>query len=473
MVLKIELLLKLLCAIVLALGVLRFAVKRGCKRSWPVIVMSCILCMAVGQTLVVQLPHLTQSVTVTATGEKNEASNSTQVLLLRYEADGVTLDANKLETGNWLCEGTAIRWVPPEDPRTYPEITQEVSRLIPVGWERYLCFATGPDLGVALVTVGNEELRVDLYALEAGEIGVLLPETPIWLLGLDSLFRVAVFSLIMLFGMGLLCGGWMAATDTSSGSVKSKLKKYGFLFQQLVHRDFTKKYKRTVFGMAWSILLPLLQLLVLYYVFSAVFAQNIPHYITYLFSGQLVYNYYVESTNQGMGALLENAPIFTKVNVPKYLFVFSKNISSLINFLLTLVVYFLFCVFDGITFAPRFFFLLYPVLCLIGFNIGMGMILSALNVFFRDTQYLYSVFTTILMWCSAVFYSLDTFTPHAQRLFNLNPVYVYINYFRTITIGETIPSVSYHLLALGYAFLVLVIGAVVYKKYNHRFLYYV
>lgn len=473
MILKVELLLKLLCVLAVGIGLLRFSIKHRRARSWPILVLSCLLCAAVGQTLVVQLPNLPQEVTVTASGEKNEASSSSQVSILRLEADGTTLPANELEAGNWIKEETAIRWVPPEDPRTYPEITASVTHLIPVGWERYICFASGPDLGIATVTVGGVELKVDLYAPETGEIGCLLPETPVWLLGLNSLFRVAVFSLIMLFGMGILYGGWLALTDTSQTSLKSKLKKYGFLFQQLVHRDFTKKYKRTVFGMAWSILLPLLQLLVLYYVFSTVFAQNIPHYITYLFSGQLVYNYYVEATNQGMGALLENASIFTKVNVPKYLFVFSKNISSLINFALTLVVYFLFCVFDGIVFAPRFFLLIYPVLCLIVFNVGMGMILSALNVFFRDIQYLYSVFTTILMWCSAVFYSLDTFTPHAQRMFNLNPIYVYINYFRTVTIGETIPTVSYHLLALGYALLVLVIGAAVYKKYNHRFLYYV
>lgn len=473
MILKIELLLKLVCVLAVGLGLLRLAVKYGREKSWPILVMSCILCAVVGQNLAVQLPNLTQTITVTATGEKNEASSSSQVLLLRLEADGTTLDANQLETGNWIQEETAIRWVPPEDPRTYPEITQEVSRLVPVGWERYLCFATGPDQGVALVTVGGVEMRVDLYAPEVGEIGYLLPETPVWLLGLNSLVRASAFGLIVLFGTGFFYGGWIVITDSRPDSVKAKLKKYGFLFQQLVHRDFTKKYKRTAFGMAWSILLPLLQLLVLYYVFSTVFAQSIPHYITYLFSGQLVYNYYVEATNQGMGALLENAPIFTKVNVPKYLFVFSKNISSLINFLLTLVVYFLFCAFDSITFAPRMLLLIYPILCLIGFNVGMGMILSALNVFFRDTQYLYSVFTTILMWCSAVFYSLDTFTPHAQRLFNLNPVYVYINYFRIITIGETIPTASYHLLALGYALLVLVIGAVIYKKYNHRFLYYV
>ena len=473
MILKIEFLLKLICALAVGLGLLRFAVRHERKKSWPILVISCLLCAMAGQALVTQLPNLTQTVIVTAAGEKNEASSSSQVLLLRLEADGATLAANELETGNWILEDTAIRWVPPEDPRTYPEITQSVTRLIPVGWERYLCFATGPDQGVAIAAVGTAEIKTDLYASEAGETALLLPETPMWLLALNSLFRATVFGLIMLFGTGLLYGSWLVTTDSSSNSVKAKLKKYGFLFQQLVHRDFTKKYKRTVFGMAWSILLPLLQLLVLYYVFSAVFAQNIPHYITYLFSGQLVYNYFVEATNQGMGALLENAPIFTKVNVPKYLFVFSKNISSLINFLLTLVVYFLFCVSDGIVFALRFFLLLYPVLCLIVFNVGMGMILSALNVFFRDIQYLYSVFTTILMWCSAVFYSLDTFTPQAQRLFNLNPIYVYINYFRTITIGEMIPTVSYHLLALGYALLVLVIGAVVYKKYNHRFLYYV
>lgn len=252
-----------------------------------------------------------------------------------------------------------------------------------------------------------------------------------------------------------------------------KIKKHRFLFQQLVHRDFTKKYKRTVLGIAWSVLSPLLSLLVMYLVFGTLLGSEIEHYTIYLFSGQLIFSFFSDSTNEGMTSLLNNADIFTKVNVPKYMFLFSKNISSLINFAITLLVYFLFVAISGISFTWKFFLLLYPIFCLVLFNLGMGLILSALYVFFRDIQYLYSIFTLLLMYMSAIFYSVETFPQIGQNLFLLNPIYVYIRYFRNIVIEGTIPSFGFHLIALGYAVIVFAVGCFIYKKKNHSFLYYV
>lgn len=256
-------------------------------------------------------------------------------------------------------------------------------------------------------------------------------------------------------------------------STLSKLKKHRFLFEELVKRDFKKKYKRTVLGMAWSLLSPLLMLLVMKLVFTQFFGRDMEHYTTYLFCGNLIFLCFNESTTQGMSSLLGNAGIFTKVNVPKYLFLFSKNVQTLINFGLTLVIFFLFCLFDGITFTWKFFLLLYPIVFLLLFNIGVGLILSALYVFFRDIQYLWSVFTRLLMYMSAIFYTIDRYPAFAQKLFMLNPVYTFISYFRLVVIDGVIPPVWHHLLIVLYTAIVLGIGCWMYKKYNHRFLYYV
>lgn len=160
-----------------------------------------------------------------------------------------------------------------------------------------------------------------------------------------------------------------------------QIQKHGFLFSELVKRDFKKKYKRTVLGMAWSILSPLLTLLVMRVVFTQFFGRNMNHYTTYLFCGTLIFSYFNESTSQGMSALMGNSAIFTKVNVPKYLFLFSKNVQTLINFALTLCAFFVFCIIDGITFTWKFALLLCPIVCLVLFNIGVGLILSAWFVF--------------------------------------------------------------------------------------------
>lgn len=252
-----------------------------------------------------------------------------------------------------------------------------------------------------------------------------------------------------------------------------KMKRYQFLFEELVKRDFKKKYKRTVLGMAWSLFSPLLTLLVMRLVFTQFFGEAMEHYTTYLFCGNLIFACFSESTGLGMTSLLENADIFSKVNVPKYLFLLSKSIQGLINFGLTLLVFFLFCILDGITFTWKFVLLLYPICCLVLFNIGVGLILSALFMFFRDIQYLWSVFTQLLMYMSAIFYSIDQYSYTVQCLFLANPVYLFIRYFRKIVIEATIPTLWFHLLMLADVLVVLVIGCWMYKKYNHRFLYYI
>lgn len=250
------------------------------------------------------------------------------------------------------------------------------------------------------------------------------------------------------------------------------LQKYQFLFEELVKRDFKKKYKRTVLGMAWSVLSPMLQLLVMRIIFTQFFGSGMEHYTTYLFSGNIVYSYYRESTNAGMNSLMSNAGIISKVNVPKYMFLLSKNVSSIINFGLTLIVYIIFAAIDGVTFGPHFIMLIYPILCLIVFNCGVGLVLSALYVFFRDINYIYEIFTLLLMYMSAIFYTVDGYPPILQRLFLCNPLYCYIKYFRVIVLDGDIPSVQFHLLCAFYAVIMMLIGAFFYKKYNHKFLYY-
>lgn len=252
-----------------------------------------------------------------------------------------------------------------------------------------------------------------------------------------------------------------------------RIKKYQFLFEELVKRDFKKKYKRTVLGMLWSVLSPLLMLLVMRLVFTQFFGRTTPHYTTYLFAGTLTFSFFSESTSQGMQSLMGNAAIFSKVNVPKYLFLFSKNVQCLINYGLTLCIFFVFCVFDHITFTWKFVLLLYPIVCLVLFNLGVGLILSALFVFFRDIQYLWTVFTQLLMYMSAIFYNIDQYPPMIQNLFLINPIYLNIRYFRKIVIEATIPTVWFHLLMAADVLIVLGVGCWMYKKYNHRFLYYV
>lgn len=264
----------------------------------------------------------------------------------------------------------------------------------------------------------------------------------------------------------------MSARIDVNGTVR-KIKENNFLFSELVKRDFKKKYKRTYLGVVWSLFSPLLTLFVMRLIFTEFFGKNIEHYTTYLFCGNIVFNFFSDATNGTMGALINNADIFSKINVPKYLFLLSRSVASLINFALTFVVFLFFCLLDGIVFTWGAFSLIYPIFCIVVFNIGVGLILSALYVFFRDIQYLWSVFTMLVMYVSAIFYDVNTFSPSAQRLFLINPVYVYIKYFRTVVLDGAIPSAKLHFFAFLYALFAFLIGAFIYKRKNNRFLYYI
>lgn len=253
-----------------------------------------------------------------------------------------------------------------------------------------------------------------------------------------------------------------------------KYEQYKFVFSELVKRDFNKRYKRSVLGVLWSMLAPLFQLLVMSFVFKRVFGRQMEHYTIYLFAGQLIFNYFKEATNNGMSSIISNAGIITKVTVPKYLFLISKVMAASINFVLTLGIFFIFVAFDRIKFTWKFILLLYPILCLFILIIGTGLILSALYVFFKDIQYLYDIFTLALMYFSAIFYDVSIFAgSRVEQVLYINPIFVYINYFREIVLFDRIPSLTYHLYALIYALIILRIGAWMYKKYNYMFLYYI
>lgn len=218
---------------------------------------------------------------------------------------------------------------------------------------------------------------------------------------------------------------------------------------------------------------PLMMLGVISFVFSQFFGRTIEYFVLYVLAGQIVFAYFSESTNTGMVSLLNNANIFSKINVPKFLFVLSRNVSALINFILTVVIFFCFVFAYGI--EPNLLMLLifYPIICLIIFNYGIGLVLSAFYIFFRDMQYLYSLLLQIVMYGSAIFYSIDMLSKSYQVVFYFNPLYLYITFIRDVVIYNRIPELWFVVLCGLYAVTAMVFGLLIYKKYNYKFVYYI
>lgn len=237
----------------------------------------------------------------------------------------------------------------------------------------------------------------------------------------------------------------------------------GFLLGSLIRRDFIKKYKRTTFGILWSALSPLFLLITMDIIFGTFFGRKMPHYTVYLFSGLLLYNYFNSATRGAMIVLSTNAPIYSKVQVPKHYFILSQSVARFIDFVVSLAVYFIFVAIDGIAFSARLFYLIYPIICLYIINLGIGMFLATVYIFFRDINYLWPIICRIIMYASAIFYDVSILPGIMRRLLSCNPLYMCIDYFRQLVIHSTVPSPAYHLvLGLMSAFC-LVLGVVTYN----------
>jgi len=258
-------------------------------------------------------------------------------------------------------------------------------------------------------------------------------------------------------------------------NIKINLKKYSFLLQQLVSRDFKVKYKRSFLGVVWSLLYPLLTMAVMAIVFSNVFKFSTPgvNYLAYLLSGLVMFNYFSEASNLAMSSVVANFSLLNKIYIPKYIFPLSKCLFVGINFLLTLIPLYVVLIATGTGINIYHVFLPYAFLCLFMFTLGMGFILSAISVFLRDMFYIYGI--VIMMWTylTPIMYDISVIAEKLQIVLKLNPLYHYINFVREIMLYGRIPQPFTWIVCIVSSVIVLLIGVLVFKKTQDKFIYYV
>lgn len=247
-------------------------------------------------------------------------------------------------------------------------------------------------------------------------------------------------------------------------------RRYKFLLQQLVSRDFKTKYKRSVLGVFWSFLNPLLTMAVQYIVFSQLFRFKVENYPVYLLTGIVFYNGFSEATTQAMSAIVGNASLITKVYVPKYIYPVSKVLSSTVNLLLSLIPLMLVALLTGV--KPTLALLIVPfgIFFYILFIIGMSFALSAAMTFFRDMQFLWGVFTMMWMYATPIIYPMDTIKGTFLVGFQtINPLYHFISFFRTAIISGTSPEPVEYVICVFWAVLALAVGGMIFKKTQDQF----
>ncbi|WP_037368662.1 ABC transporter permease [Selenomonas ruminantium] len=249
--------------------------------------------------------------------------------------------------------------------------------------------------------------------------------------------------------------------------------KYKYLLYVLVMRDIKKKYRRSVLGVVWSMLNPLLMMIITAMVFSTLFRFNVENYVLYLLIGQVTFTFFSESTNFAMGSILENGSLIKKVYVPKYLFPFSRVVSSCVNLLFTIPAIIIMMVYTGQIPDWHIITFLLPLLLMLIFCLGVGLILSAGVVYFRDMFHLYGVVLTGLNYATPIFYPEQIVPQEYRFLLDYNPLYYFVRSFREVLYSGGMPSWDNTLLCLVMAITTLVAGVVIFRRAQNHFILYI
>lgn len=252
-----------------------------------------------------------------------------------------------------------------------------------------------------------------------------------------------------------------------------KFAKYKALLGRLVQRDLKVKYRRSVLGYLWSLLNPLLMMLVMTLVFSYMFRYSIPHYPIFLITGQVLFNFFSESTTMAMDSIINNAPLIKKVYIPKYIFPLSRVLSSFVTFLFSLAAVVIVMIFTQTPFTPVILLFPIPLLYVLTFSIGFGMLLSVSAVYFRDTRYLYSVLIMAWMYLTPIFYPIESLPEKLRPFEKFNPLYSFIECFRNIILYGKVPTFSNTLISVFWCVLVLALGTAVFKRKQADFILYI
>lgn len=242
---------------------------------------------------------------------------------------------------------------------------------------------------------------------------------------------------------------------------------------ELARKDVKQQYRGSVLGFVWTILHPLLDMFVMWVIFRKMFGRDDPYYVVYLLTGNILFAAFRASTDQSLVSIVNNRGLLLRTKMHPYLFPVSKSVASMTNFFYSLVALIPFMIYLSITqgvnlfsYQVLFIFLMLPAFWM--FELGLGFLLSAIYVFFRDIRHLYSVLLSLWMYLTPIFYKIDMIKDSvAETIIKINPMYQFVDYFRQCTysavISNSLPSWS----TLGILYLCgilsILIGGLIYK----------
>jgi ABC-type polysaccharide/polyol phosphate export permease len=242
------------------------------------------------------------------------------------------------------------------------------------------------------------------------------------------------------------------------------------LLWNLVRRDLTVRYKRSMIGFFWTMLNPLLLMIILTVVFSTIFRfEGIENYPTYFLSTYLVFGFFAQTTNQSMASLAWNGALMKRVRVPKSIFAVSTTLSGLVNLCLAYIPLFLIMLVTGAPICLTVLYLPFSFLLIAMFTLGVSLLMSAMAVYFEDVQHMYQVATFGLMYMTPIIYPISIVPFRWLWVIRANPLTHLVKLARDPVYGCTLPGAHVILASSAAAVIALVLGWVVFHKLARGF----
>jgi len=259
------------------------------------------------------------------------------------------------------------------------------------------------------------------------------------------------------------------AASLSGGNVAPKWVRVRDLIRELVARDLKLRYRGSLLGIAWTLLNPLSELLVLLIVFGMVLRVNIPHYAAYLFTGLLAYGWFQSSLNQATGAIVNNRELVRRPGVPSIILPIVTVASNLVHFLLSLPILFALLILSHVEITSAI--LALPILIGVEFVLILGFAypVATMHVWFRDTQHVLRLGLQLLFYLTPVFYDPSMVPARLQPLYRINPMVHMVDAYRAVLVRGEFPNpVTLALLTAGSS-AVLIAGIAWFRRTSHRF----
>lgn len=248
----------------------------------------------------------------------------------------------------------------------------------------------------------------------------------------------------------------------------SQWKQYLFVIKELTGRELKRKYSRSKLGVIWSVLNPLLSMIVISLVFSQMFKRSIENYPIFYLCGNVLWSLFTTGTRTAMTALVDNKQMLIKVKIPMQVFVISRVYTAFVNFIYSLVAFIPILVVFRVRLNWTILFLPVVVLLELLFVIGFSMMLSVGYVFFGDLKHLYGIALTLWMYLSALFYPITRLPGIMVTVVGNNPVYLFIDAMRWIVLEGSLQPWTAFVKMVIWSVGVYLVGTWIFRKNKNK-----